>query len=551
MGELRGIPIRLELARTYRLQAASATVDGKTFIPVLSQSKVDVERRGTATVTVRMRRARIASDLAGAGLTATSATLVWRAPRGAEVRLRRSPGDRAPKSVSAGQAVKLSVADSRSRRATDTSLDAGSVYTYTLFSRLPGGRWVRSPALTMSTSAQGTPAYAVKPSTMLLTTADAGRASMGTDGTVVVDPPEPATLGAAVVLPPSAGLPTGYLGRVVSILPDGAVQLEPGDFASIFDYFSGSIDLANVPVQINGVQVDARGRARRVGAGGAGWGCELSSGVDFRPYYKAGGYFLPEIDWTPWHTDGAITLDVEMSPTIGADITTTTGASCGISAGVSQTFMAGPVPIYVGADFFGNVSASGSQKVVYRLKLGRQIKAQFEGGKLSVPLNRRISARGNPDVQRVDRISFGSQVTFGPGAGNRKIAGVVAGINGTMSYFKRSLTTSREGCARRPDQWREPRAEGIGMGGPARRVDLPQPGQRAGLSPGLPEGLDGLYVGTDLHSDVQSDKQSDCHSDHAAAIGELRSVGADQSVRRESVHVRDHDFLRPVVLGSQ
>jgi alpha-tubulin suppressor-like RCC1 family protein len=433
----------------YRLKAAPATFDGKTFIPVLSRSSVRVGRGETVAISVRMRRVRLASDLAGAGLTSTSASLVWRAPRGADVRVRRALGLKGPSSISAGDHVKLSAADARRRRTTDGGLKPGTTYTYTLFSRAPDGRWLSSPGLTMSTSADGAPAYAVKPGVMLLSSADSERASIDAYGVVTVDPPSgsPAMLGAAVVLPPSPDLPTGYVGRVASILPDGSLSLEQGDFASVFDYFDGSVDLATVPVLVDGAPSGALRTAARTGSGGVGWGCELSSGIDLRPAFDAGGYFRPHVDWAPWHTTGEMTLDVEMSPTVGFDVTTTTSASCGISAGVSQTFMAGPVPIYVEAKFFGSVSASGSQKVAYRLKLGRQVKAQFTGSRFTVPVNRRIfepketlSSNGSLSVE------LGSQVTFGPGAGRLEI-GAVAGINGTMTFLKRSLITAPDGCA--------------------------------------------------------------------------------------------------------
>lgn len=269
----------------WQVVAEDVVHDSVLFTGTPGAPVLDVPATGTVAARVDYAPAPSVSDLHIAAIEPTRIELGWTGPSAdATYSVRRAVGATAPASVGAGTPVTLEGA-----KAVDTSVSPGATYAYSVFAQATGSsQWV-GPVSTVVTAppssmAGETAAVVTNPSTIMVTDA-AAVATSAAGGTVTSTVPAGRTpvLGQSWVLPPDTDIPTGYLGNVVSISPDGrSVQLEPAALADAFDY----LDI-NVPsFQSLPVQTAAAGRraARGVISCGGEVEGELDVDRDLQPY---------------------------------------------------------------------------------------------------------------------------------------------------------------------------------------------------------------------------------------------------------------------------
>ena len=212
-----------------------------------------------AAVTARSPVVHASTSLRVTALTQSSISLAWTAPRGARFLLRRTNGTAPVQRRRQGHGV-----HTKGRSATDTHLKAGSQYSYALFVRVHG-RW--KPPLTIVASTAPAPgsnaaAYVLAPGTVVPspgellaeTPSDTGVRVAMKRGTQLP------TAGAIVLLPKSASLPDGYIGKVATVSDASrSFALLPAGLGDAFDYYQlGAPDLPTDQTPLQGTAQASR-----------------------------------------------------------------------------------------------------------------------------------------------------------------------------------------------------------------------------------------------------------------------------------------------------
>src|SRR3954451_22318460 len=186
-----------------RVRAPQFTFNGVTYGARVTRTRVTYRALPAAK--------RLHADLVGRDRI----SLAWTG--NVAVALRRTVGARPARSVRAG--VKVATAHGR---ALDRGLRPDTKYTYALFTKARGG-WIGPLTITAGTASSdpAVAAYVAPSSTVFVGAAD--KPTLNPQGVrVVLAPGRPAPLvGAVLVLPLSAELPAGYLGKVASVSADG------------------------------------------------------------------------------------------------------------------------------------------------------------------------------------------------------------------------------------------------------------------------------------------------------------------------------------------
>lgn len=188
------------------------------------------------------------------GLTETTATLSWVVPTGATVVIRRTEGSPAANPIE-GSAV----ATMEGSTVTDEGLTPGTRYHYSIWVDQSGTSMAGAPlygplVMTLGTrSPTEAASYVAVPETVLPEDLDIASATNTETGLQLVLRPGSRVpgVGAAVILPDSATLPGGYLGRAVSVSPEGTqVDLVPAGVGDAFDYYKLEVpDLSALPIR--------------------------------------------------------------------------------------------------------------------------------------------------------------------------------------------------------------------------------------------------------------------------------------------------------------
>lgn len=211
-------------------------------------------------------------------------------------------------------------------------------------------------------------AYSAPPSTTIVRPGD--QDVVATDGQRVTvqllagrtTPP----IGAGFVLPTSAVLPGGFVGRVVAVSPDGrTVTLEAGGIADAFDFYELSSDLSAVgPIPLQPAPTASGARAKRL-ALPLRLGGSLQNSINFKPVMKPKGFFRGSIVKRLGLPVGAqfdMSLAVEVGLAIDAEFKA--ALECGLPlAKVVIPIAATPVPIVLVVDPSIKVTASVAGKV--------------------------------------------------------------------------------------------------------------------------------------------------------------------------------------------
>jgi len=414
-----------------------------------SHQTVSVTASLPVQITVRFTRAPSASSLHVTGITRTSISLAWSAPPGATFALRRTVGTQPAATRRAGTAVHVA-----GHSASDTGLRAGTHYAYALFTHL-NGHWAGPITLLAGTAAPATSktaSYAVTPGTVLATPRQVHAATttgtgvqVSLSGTGTTTP----VIGSVVVLPKSASLPGGYIGRVGALSPDGStLTLQPASLSDAFSYYNidvPSYRSAAIPLKRNSV----------TGASGPSPAsppdCDRSTDgtVTFSPSLRLGGSFHAQINTTSFrHIPVGASLSMELTATVTGAMSVETSASlsCGLKLGqVFDTLTVDPVPISIlltpsadvsvdGAVTASNLGATVTGGVQFSGTLGLTSGAHFTGSDILTarPLTPDVTASGSIGL------TLGGEVIVGPGVGDAH-AGVIAGVSGTFNPLKASF----------------------------------------------------------------------------------------------------------------
>jgi hypothetical protein len=235
-------------ADTYQVSAPMVPYEGALYRATTPWRTVHVRAGEASAVTLTYQLTPGARDLHVTNLTQSSVSLAWAPGEASSFTLLRITGSLPDWPTRAGfddissypAATFVPVIGTT---ATDSGLQAGTKYTYILFSRV-GGHWVGFMPLTVSTApSAGTnqASYVPTPGALIATAADIVSATPTGDGVELVLSPNVTAplIGAGVVLPISDALPGGFLGTVDQIAPDGrTLELTAGGLADAFDYYS-------------------------------------------------------------------------------------------------------------------------------------------------------------------------------------------------------------------------------------------------------------------------------------------------------------------------
>ncbi|MFC6696315.1 YfaP family protein [Nocardioides daphniae] len=249
------VPLR---AGSFRVVAPDLVVRGRLYEPVISRTTIKVKkvRKGkkAAKVALKVVWKPVArtGDLLATGATTRSIDLKW-AGVGKTFEVRRATGEKAPATRKAGKRVHLG----RKRALTDKGLAEGGRYAYSLWTK-KGKKWVGPTTLVAGTVKGELGAeYALAPGAVVVDTGDKDKVQVTDRGvwvTLAAGRPTP-PVGSGIVLPVSAALPAGAIGKVAEVSPDGRrVLVVSGVLADAFDLFRIDADYST-SVKIPDLQV--------------------------------------------------------------------------------------------------------------------------------------------------------------------------------------------------------------------------------------------------------------------------------------------------------
>lgn len=222
-------------AGSYKIEALPTVYGGRIYGPKKTTVKVKVKKGKTAKKTVSYRLLDTARDLTVVKVKTTSIQLRWTAPKKGTVQLRMVAGTVAARTPSSGASVAIARGG-----VTRTGLKPGQVYTFSIFTKV-GTKWLGPVTRTITTTppaGSAAVAYAATPSTII---AKPGQvAAVPTVGGVSASVPSGLvpTVGQVFVLPGSARLPGGFIGKVAAISANGrTVALKQTSMAEAFDAY--------------------------------------------------------------------------------------------------------------------------------------------------------------------------------------------------------------------------------------------------------------------------------------------------------------------------
>lgn len=465
LGGQRGRIVLLVLKpAVYRIGSPNVVVGARLYGAASTERTARVRKGLMTTVAIRYAAVSSSSSLTVSGITQSSISFTWSAPKGARFALRRTSGTVPAAAPTEGTAVPV-----RATTAADPGLSPGSVYAYALFTRVRG-RWtgpLTTFASTASRDGARTATYVADPSTFIPAPGEvAGVNGTGSGLDVMLKPGVlPPVLGAAMVLPASTALPGGYIGTVTAISADGSVvSLAPATLSDAFDYYN--IDVPNIAASTAALAHDAPHRSPYFkSAVEPGCGGGISDDTVGTAPISFGGHYLAT--YSKYKilgvnvTTGA-SLDVAITASINPDVSVSTGIAlnCALTlASVTKIIAeiplgpAGILPILAKGDLGITLSSSGAFAAT---NLGGSATGEFSfkgsfNGPASVPLTGALTGSFTPlDTTFTTTATFslkaGIQLTVGPGVGNKN-AGVVAGISGEFDPVNASyalITDSSE-----------------------------------------------------------------------------------------------------------
>lgn len=435
-------------AGRYTVSARPVSFKGRFYLGAPDRGRVLVVRDKTVRLRVRYRSVASASRLRPTKIEASRLSLAWDAPKGASFALRRAAGPDAPASRTKGAAVRT-----KGRSAVDAKLTGGKQYSYALFTKV-GKRWTGPIVLSASTAPPpgGTAAAFISaPGTMLVEARDIATAAPTGAGVALrlKGNGGPPVIGTVVVLPPSASLPGGFLGRVTLIGADGTAVLTPAGLDDAFDFYSLSVrEFQDAPVPLQPVN-PGPGFGQRASrsasqvlkscAGGS-----ASQAITLKPSVGLGGYFNAKIDkykiFGKEIPKGA-SLDMKFTATAIAAVDARVSASLKCQAPfkpVLKILTTSPVPISFYFSPIAEATVNGSAEVTnvgVTATAGFRFAGSFgiDGVKIDgSPIFSAGTLQSQGTIEGSIGAALGGEVIIGPGAGTGN-AGVIAGVGGKLT----------------------------------------------------------------------------------------------------------------------
>ncbi|HYH58788.1 MAG TPA: choice-of-anchor L domain-containing protein [Thermoleophilaceae bacterium] len=467
--KMRRFRLTLQTGR-FRIEAPRFAFDGALYSAAVSRPRFKLRNGRRVRLRVAYHRLPTARNLHVESVAADEIALAWRPPRGRKVQLRRRSGDRAPTTIRQG--IRISGGRSRAR---DSGLRPGSEYSYGLFTRTKSKRktqWVGPLALTVGTVSTDPAAasYAAPSSTVIVARGERAKPKVNATGVAVALAPGQPTpvIGSGFVLPVSAELPTGYLGRVVAVSTDGrTVELAPAGLADAFDFYfvDGRLDqlgpIALEPSSRSGDQPTARSSGLRIcpdpGAGGG-------SSVTFKPVIDPSGHFksaLIKKGFLGLEVPHKATFDLSAQLKVGitADVDVEAALTCGLPLKkISKTLVLTPVPIAMVFEPIAQVGIGGrmeAQNIGYNATGGFWARGEIgSSNSITGGLIKNASPTTPSQPWSVGlSMTFGGELTIGPGVGLDGAAGAVAGVGGKFFPVKATFgpvfddpEVNRDGC---------------------------------------------------------------------------------------------------------
>jgi hypothetical protein len=448
------VKVTLKLATgRYSASARPVSFKGRLYLGSPAKRTVRVVKGKIARLRVRYRSVPSASRLRPTKIEATRLSLAWDAPRGASFALRRASGPDAPAGRRMGTAVRT-----KKRSAVDANLAAGQQYSYALFTRV-GKRWTGPITLSAGTAPPpgGTAAaFISSPGTVLAESGDVAAVHPTGAGVALRlrGSGGPPVIGTVIVLPPSTGLPGGFLGRVTAIGADGTSILEPAGLTAAFDFYSLDIpEFNDAPSQLepkHSGPVFGK-RATRSAALKSCLGGSASQAITLKPSVGLGGHFKAKIDkfsiFGKEIPKGA-SLDMKFTATATAAADVKVSASLKCEAPfepVMKMLTTSPVPISFYFSPIAEATVNGSAEVT-NVGVTATAGFQFSG---SFGVTSGVNIGGGPiftagalnaqgTIEGSVGAALGGEVIIGPGAGTSG-AGVIAGVGGKLTPVDASI----------------------------------------------------------------------------------------------------------------
>ena len=218
-------------------------------------------------------------------------------------------------------------------------------------------------------------------------------------------------LGAGFVLPISAVLPGGFLGKVTSISPDGRnVTLAPAGLSEAFTAYNLAVTMPQSPAEPLTPALEAgAGSARRgLALGRCGGGAEASDELDLHPTLSFGGTHLSvtlqtkRVFGVSVPTGAEFSLDAKAMAAISPEISTSGAVSCDLVNPVILNLPTAPVPMAIVFDPDVGLSIGGKggiDGVTATMNLGFGADGEFGASNaFSTSFAASASMTGNPDV---------------------------------------------------------------------------------------------------------------------------------------------------------
>ncbi len=456
-------------AGRHRVVAPMVVHDDQVYVGRASRRVVRVPAGGTSKVAVRYTRVTAApTGLSLTDLQPDSVALTWTS--GVPVQLRRTAGTVPATSVRDGVAVPTTDGS-----ATDDGVEPATAYAYALFGRV-GGRWVGPLTEAVSTPGDAGPD---EPSTTYVAADDtvtlppqAVESATAASGSLLVELGSPQTIDSVLVLPPSAALPDGFLGRVTDVRPDGVLELAPASLGDAFVYLD--IDVPQIQSDpIPGEVVEGAARfapmprdSDTAGRAAAVPSClKLSNGNTFgmQPTFQPHGSFHGTILWKelPWlpdvpkgaHIQG--NLGIKLGGAAYAKVKL--ALSCGLQfQKISTQVTAIPVPLNLTFEPVVSAYTSGAVEVSNigaEADAGFWFDTQFGAADNYADGGVQMEAHAlTPQAKLVGSVGFKleGRLIFGPGAAGGP-AGAIAGVRGTMTALDASASVLRVQSEDDPD----------------------------------------------------------------------------------------------------
>jgi len=481
---------------TYRITPHALTVDGTRFVAAASPRQVEVSAKNAVSVSVPYVESQGVQNLTPTEVTTTTIGMDWDAALGDDTVVWRVEGGTPTLKPGKGSQVPL---DGSSFL--DSSLSAGTTYSYSIFARPGDGKFgnldgdpVTFTVGTLPEEGSASPSFIAAPHTMILRGQDVASVQKPGSGVLLtlaagVDTPRP---GSILSLPVSDELEGGYLGEVVDVSADGrTVLLTQASLSMAFDFYhlpasnfdeSAAAESNAAPTTpVSGQQsakaqrdsknkkptvaastiedaisatTPATAKSAPMAAAAAPIECQEVSNGSVTPHFSLShaGHAEVTVDkYKIWFVEVPSGVGIDLGYSVTAtgtvDVHLDGGVACGFPLPkYSRQITAYPVPIAVMAEPIGEVTATAGVSVD---NIGMTTTVGFEAAghvgftgdnfASGSPILTANPTQPNGTGDFTIGLQLGGAINFGPGVGTSSV-GLIAGLGGEISVADLSLS---------------------------------------------------------------------------------------------------------------